>query len=166
MANPSAGTPSGHRIEVVRGRLDEQTSERLVEFWTGHRALDESAARRRLADVVCVLYDDDGEIAGVNSVYAANAPLVGRPFWIYRRFLRPGTGADDEVAMIAAAHEELAPGFAGGVREPLGLCVLVSDRALIEGHREAIWPLTDFTFAGYTDAGAQVRIRYFEGAMI
>ena len=154
------------RIDVVRARLDEATSERLVEFWTAHGALDEQAARERLGQVVCVGYDDDGEIAGVNSVYAAKAPLVGRPFWIYRRFLRPGLGLDADMAMIAAAYDGLAPSFSGRSEEPIGLCVLVSDKALLEAHPEAIWPEVDLTFAGYTDAGAQVRIRYFEGAMI
>ena len=153
------------RVEVVRGKLDEATSERLVEFWTGHGALGEAQARERLDQVVCVLHDGD-EIAGVNSVYSAKAPLIGRRFWIYRRFLRPGVGDEEELAMIAAAYEALESDFAAGPDHPAGLCLLVSDRDFLEAHSEAIWPDLDFVFAGYTDDGTQVRIRYFPGALI
>lgn len=56
----------GYEIRAVRGRVDESLGGRLVEFWTGHGALDEPSARERLGSVVCVLADRDGEIAGVN----------------------------------------------------------------------------------------------------
>ena len=150
----------------MRGRLDEATSERLVEFWTAQGALTEAAARERLGQVACVLHDDEGEVAGVNSVYAATAPLLNRRFWIYRRFLRPGVDLQEDLAMIAATFEALANDFGGGSGDPVGLCALISQRELLEAHPEAIWPEVDLTFAGYTDDGAQVRIRYFEGAMI
>jgi hypothetical protein len=155
---------SGWRVEVVRGRLDEATSERLIAFWTSQGALDEVAARERLHQVVCVLYDSDGEVAGVNSAYEAIAPLVGRRFWIYRRFVPPGVGHDAELAMIGAAFDELARGREGA--GPVGLCVTITDRELMAARPEAIWPDVDLTFAGYSDQGAQIRIRYFDGAMI
>jgi hypothetical protein len=112
------------------------------------------------------LYDDSEELAGVNSAYVARAPLVGRRFWIYRRFVAPGASEEAEAALLSAAFDELASEFGGRGDEPVGLCVLVSDRALIEARREAIWPGVDLTFAGYTDAGVQVRVRYFDGALI
>lgn len=157
---------SDWRVEVVRGRLDDTTSQRLIEFWTSHGALDEPAARERLGDVVCVLYGSDGEVAGVNSAYVANAPLVERPFWVYRRFIAPGIADDAEAALLTAAFDQLASGFAGGAGDPVGLCVLIDDRSAIEARPEAEWPMTGLIFAGYTDAGVQVRIRYFEGAKI
>jgi hypothetical protein len=68
--------------------------------------------------------------------------------------------------MLEAARDELAPGFTAAEGEPLGLCVLFRDRALIERHREAVLPGIELLFAGYTDGDAQVRITYFEGARI
>lgn len=157
---------TGHRVEVVRGRLDEHLSRRLVEFWTERGALDEQAARARLAEVVCVLLDESGRLCGVNSVYAGDAPLVNRRFWIYRSFATPDVGDDARALMIEAAYEELARESAGGEGGPLGLCVLVSDRAAIERHRAAVWPRSGLVYAGYTRDDAQVRIRYFEGARV
>jgi hypothetical protein len=171
------GSPSGQRIEVVRGRLSAGLEERLVAFWTTHGALSEQTARERLSDVICARLDADERIVGVNSAYADWAPLVGRRFWIYRRFLAPEADQDAEREMLAAARAELERGFTGAPGEPLGLCVLVSDRDLIERrpeavwslgvpHHDAAWPGGGLVFAGYAAGGVQVRISYFEGARI
>jgi hypothetical protein len=171
------GPPSGHRTEVVRGRLDADLGERLVVFWTAHGALSEQAARARLSEVICVRLDPEERIVGVNSAYAGGVPLVGRRFWIYRRFLAPEADGDADREMLAAARTELERGFTGGPGEPLGLCALVADRDLIERRPEAVWPLGEpdpgapwpgdgLVFAGYAAGGVQVRISYFEGARI
>lgn len=168
---------SGQRTEVVRGRLDADLEERLVAFWTAHGALSEQTARERLSEVICVRLDTDERIVGVNSASAAQAPLVGRRFWIYRRFLAPEADQDADREMLAAARTELERGFSGAPGEPLGLCALVSDRDLIERRPEAVWPIGEpdpgapwprggLVFAGYAAGGVQVRISYFEGARI
>lgn len=171
------GPLSGQRTEVVRGRLDADLEERLVAFWKAHGALSEQTARERLSEVICVRLDPDERIVAVNSAYAASAPLVGRRFWIYRRFVAPEADGDADREMLAAARTELERGFTGAPGEPLGLCVLVSDRDLIERRPEAMWPIGepdpgaawpggDLLFAGYAAGGVQVRISYFEDARI
>jgi hypothetical protein len=162
------------RTEVVRGRLDPELAERLVSFWTSHGVLSEPDARQRLDEVVCVRFDANDRIVGVNSAYAATAPLVGRPAWIYRRFLGPEADEQADRQMLATAHAALEEEFAGRPGEPLGVCVLVADRRMIERRPEAVWPVGDdepkpgegFLFAGYTDRGVQVRISWFDGARI
>jgi hypothetical protein len=165
---------TGQRTEVVRGRLDAQLSDRLVSFWTSRGALAEPEARARLGEVVCVRFDSGDEIVGVNSAYAGSAPLIGRPAWIYRRYLTPEADADAGQDMLAAAHSALESEFTGAPGEPLGLCVLVADRALIARRPEAVWPVgaeepelgAGLLFAGYTGEGVQVRISWFDGARI
>ena len=159
-------SPTEQRIEVVWRGLDPELSNRLVDFWVGHGVLGEAAARQRLAEVICVLFDRDGEIAGVNSAYAAQAPLVGRSFWIYRRFLASAADAEAERLMIKAARDVLARQFSGAPDEPLGFCVLIQDRLTMERYPEAEWADVGMLFAGYTPEGVQVRIGYFEGARI
>jgi hypothetical protein len=169
--------PSEQRTEVVRGRLDADLEERLVAFWTAHGALSEQTARERLSEVICVRLDPEEQIVAINSAYAGSAPLVGRRFWIYRRFLAPEADQDADREMLAAARTELERRFTGAPGEPLGLCALVSDRDLIERGPEAVWQLGEpdpgapwpsggLVFAGYAPGGVQVRISYFEGARI
>ena len=153
-------------IEPVRGRLDDARAEQLVRFWTGHGALDEAAARERLAEVVCVLLGEDGEIAGVNSVYAAPVPVVGgRTFWIYRSRLLPAArGAAP--AMFHTAFNALEYEFDPGGTGPVWLCRLVDDQDEIATRPEAQWLWPWLMYAGYLADGRQVRIRYFDAALI
>lgn len=155
-----------HSIQVVRGRLEPQVADELVRFWSERGALSEPAARQRLAEVVCVLRDSDGEVAGVNSVYADRVELIGgRRFWIYRSFLRPDH-RECGPEMIDAAFEALDEEFQATNEGPVGVCVLIADREEMRRRPEAVWPGVGFIYAGYTRGGAQARIAYFEGATI
>jgi hypothetical protein len=157
---------SEHSIDVVRGSLEPAVADELVGFWSEQGALSEAAARQRLAEVVCVLRDGEGEVAGVNSVYADRVELIGgRRFWIYRSFLRPDL-RDAGPEMIDAAFGALDEEFAATGDGPVGVCVLITDRDEMRRRPEAVWPGTSFIYAGYTPERAQVRIAYFEGATI
>ena len=70
-------------IETVRGSLADEVAAEILAFWDEQGALSGDAAQKRLREVVCVLRGEDGRIAGVNSVYAEEVPLVGkRVFWV------------------------------------------------------------------------------------
>jgi hypothetical protein len=153
-------------IEVVRGRLSDDRAEAILRFWAAAGALEGEAARRRLPEVVCVLTDGSGEVAGVNSVYPESLGLIGgRRFWIYRSFLAPAAaGATD--AMIEAAFEALEEEFDPGGEGPIGLCLAIADRAEMKRRSEAEWANPRMLYAGYFPDGRQVRIAYFAGAKI
>jgi hypothetical protein len=153
-------------IEIVRGRLEPAVADELVAFWSEQGALTEAAARQRLAEVVCVLRDGDGRIAGVNSAFADRVDTIaGRRFWIYRSFLRPDRG-DDWPGMVDAAFAALDEEFRATGEGPIGLCVPIRDRREMMRRPDAVWPGTSFLYAGYSPAGAQLRVAYFEGALI
>lgn len=153
-------------IEVVRGRVSGALAEELVAFWTGQGALTETAARGRLPEVVCVLRDGGGAIAGVNSAFADSVELIGgRRFWVYRSFLRPDR-RDEWPAMVDAAFAALEEEFRATGEGPIGLCVAIQDRREMLRRPDAVWPGTSFLYAGYTADGAQVRVAYFDGALI
>jgi hypothetical protein len=153
-------------IEVVRGRMSPEVGEELVEFWTARGALTAASARERLNEVVCVLRDPEGAIAGVNSVYAGRVETVGgRRVWIYRSFIDPARG-DAWPAMVDAAFAALGAEFTGRPEEPIGLCVPLRERSETARRPEAVWPGTSFIYAGRAPGGAQLHVAYFEGALI
>jgi hypothetical protein len=158
--------PVDGTIDVVRGRMSDERADQLLRFWSTGGGPDEGEAQRRLDEVVCVLLDGAGEIAGANSVYPQDVPLIGgRLFWIYRSLLRPEASSahpDMIDAAFAALEEEFEPTVGG----PIGLCAIVADRDEMERHPEAVWPDTQLMFAGCLEDGRQVRIRYFDGAAI
>jgi hypothetical protein len=153
-------------IEVVRGRLSEEREGQLLRFWAEQGVLDASAARRRAPEVVCLLLDDAGEIAGVNSVYPDGvAQIGGRRFWIYRSLLLPAA-SEEGPAMISAAFDALEEEFDAAGDGPIGLCLLISDRAEMRRRPEAEWSDPQILYAGYLPDGRQLRIGYFAGAKI
>jgi hypothetical protein len=111
-------------VEVVRGDLDEKRAAEVIAFWAGRGVLEGEAARERLPAVVCIAVDEEGEVVGVNSVVEQTAPLVGRPFWIYRSLLADHTD-DLGDAMFIAAFEALAEEFESDGAGPIGVCVAV-----------------------------------------
>jgi hypothetical protein len=97
----------------------------------------------------------------VSALHERSIPLVGRRFWLYAA----GSG-DVDARDFNAAFEDLERDFEPNDQGPIGLCLIVDDRDLMERRPEAIWPETELMFAGYLPDDRQVRIRYFWGATI
>lgn len=152
-------------IEVVRGRVAGELADEILRFWADQGALAEDAARERLNDVVCVARDDTGAIVGINSVYAAEVPLLGgRPFWMYRSFLLP-QAAEAAAAMVVGAIRVLEAGYDPSREMPVGLCMLVTPGD-VPYNPEARWLWPPMLYAGRTQDGREARIHYFYGAGI
>jgi hypothetical protein len=153
-------------ISIVRGGLRAALAEEILAFWAATRALDEAAARARLPEVLCLLRDTSGALVGVNSAFVDAVPLLGgRRFWVYRSFLLPAArGAWD--AMVREAFRTLAKDFEPASDAPIGLCVPVADRALLERRPQAEWEDPRLLYAGYLDDGRQLRVADFEGARV
>jgi hypothetical protein len=153
-------------IEVVRGCLSEERAGTILRFWADQGVLDQAQARDRLPEVVCVLLDEAGGIAGVNSVYPAALEIVGaNTFWVYRSLLMP-EAADAAAAMVLAAFGALEAEYDPDGLDPIGLCLLIADRGELKRRPEARWTDPQLFYAGYLGDGRQVRIGYFEGARI
>ena len=155
------------RIEVVRGRLHGFRAEQVMRFWAERAAMDEATALERLPRVVCVAIGDDDEVSGVNSVFETEASAFGgRKLWIYRALLAPGLEREASAPMVAAAFAELEREFVEEGSEPIGLCLELSDPSVFPDYKAAFWPDLGMLYAGYLGDGRQLRIRYFEGALI
>src|SRR3954463_7587443 len=155
----------GAAIEGARGGLAEGGADQVLAFWAAHGALEGEAARERLTEVVCGARDDSGAVVGVNSARAEEVSPVGRRFWRYRSLI-PGGGEELSAAMFNAAFEALGESFDPDAAGPVGLCVMVTDRAEMERRPDAVWRAEELVFAGYLDDGSQLRLRYFWNAKI
>lgn len=117
-----------------------------------------------MPEVVCLMRRD-GAVVGSSSAYAANLDLIGgRRFWVYRHLLDNAV-AGEGPAMIRATFDTLAGEFTGQTGSPIGLCVLVGPELWRE-RPEAEWSDPRMIYAGYLPEGFQVRIAYFDGAVI
>jgi hypothetical protein len=156
-----------HTIEVVRGRPDRGPRDGLVRFWRRWSGLDEQQARVRIDDAVCVLIDAAGEPVGISSAAPQPIPLLGgRTLWLYRMLLRPDAPEGASTALLRASRDQLEREFAEQGGGPIGVCVPIADLEILARHPEAVWEETKMIYAGYTDAGVQIRVSYFEGATV
>lgn len=154
-------------IEVVRGGLEPTTGEELVEFWSQHGALTGAAARQRLAEVVSVLRDEEGVVAGANSVFPDRVEVTGgRRFWIYRSFIRPDLKEAEWARMLELAHTALNEEFRATGEGPIGICVPMADAEERARHPEAAWADSPFIYGGRGKDGAPLYLGYFDGATI
>jgi hypothetical protein len=115
--------------------------------------------------VVCLLRRD-GALVGASSVYEFDVALIGgRRFWIYRSLLDEAV-ADQGPNMIRATFTALQDESGGSPEAPIGLCLLLSPDELRLRSAEAVWPDPRMIYAGYLGDGRQVRLAYFENAVI
>jgi GNAT superfamily N-acetyltransferase len=99
---------------------------------------------------VCTAYETDVALLG------------GRRFWHYRRFV-PGR---DDAELFLAAHDAVAADHVPGGPGPVGTCMVVPPTAIAGLPADAVWSDTELRYAGYQATGEQVRVRYFDGAVI
>ena len=150
----------------MRGGLAEADAEQVLALWAQSGVLRGDDARARLPEVVCLLRDEAGALVGVNWAFPDDVALVGgRRFWMYQSVLAAGLEEAGD-AMIAHAFAALEGDFDPDARGPVGLCVVVRDRAEMERRPEVEWTDPRMIYAGYLPDGGQVRIGYFAGATI
>lgn len=154
-------------IDVVRGRMTPERAEQLVGFWVAHGEA-ETAARRRLGEVVCVLLDPGEVLVGVVRATPAIVELVGgQRLWIYQDELPAGADQPTQDALLRVAFSAIAADFdPEDPRAPVGLCLLIADLTRMRARPQAEWDDPRMFYAGYLGDGRQVRVGYFDGSRL
>jgi hypothetical protein len=162
-------TASAYTTQRVHGHLDDHLAEELLAFWHRHKALTQQQDRRHLPEVLAVLRDADDRIVGANAVRSARVPrLANQPFHLYRCLLDArASHPDDWMALLEEGCDALDNLVVNhGSCPELGLLVQIEQPELQRAWPAAIWSSTSLVYAGYTDCGDQMRLRYYPGARI
>src|SRR5471030_3304168 len=78
-----------YTFRSVYGQVDEALRTEIVAFWTrSHAITDIQEAWRRTREVVLVVRNPAGEIAGISSVVVCRLPENKR-YYFYRMFIQP-----------------------------------------------------------------------------
>ncbi len=160
--------PAGYKLEPLPDGVAEgsDTAAALLGFWALNGAIEGEAALARLPHVVCLLRDADGNVAASSGALAQAMPEVGgRRFWLLRCFT-PSSHAREALESILLCAWDVLEARAAAGESPLGVCFALADPGVIATRDEAVWPESKLLFAGWTTAGEQLRVRYFEGAKI
>ena len=99
-------------------------------------------------------------------MYQSDVALIGgRRFFIYRSLLDEAV-AGQEANMVRVTFNALQDEFRDSPEAPIGLCLLLSPEERRLRSTEAVWPDPRMIYAGYLGDGRQVRLAYFENALI
>jgi hypothetical protein len=154
----------GYRI-VPFADQDAIGPEDLVEFWTRERALARPEAERRVSEALLIGLDDQGELAGVSTVYLRENVQLRAEFWYVRAFVGAAHRRSNIATTLAVStREHMVERFRSGA-EPAGLGLIfeIENEVLKRVFPEAHWMPTDFLFIGENARGDHVRVHYFPG---
>jgi hypothetical protein len=154
---------------AVWGQVAPELADELCAFWIEHKAIaNPAAARARAAQAVCVARDGQGGLAGVATAEIKVLPRLRQPLYYYRQFFaRALRGQRQELPFYLEAKRILREHNASLPRpESLGLLLELQNAKIASAYRHAHEPGFEATFIGYSPRGQQLRVSYFEGAVL
>lgn len=139
----------------------------LVAFWRQHNAiLDEDLARRRAAQAVCLVRDEDGVLRGVATAVVKVLPRLRQPMYYYRMFFSPGLRGHQQFLPAFRRAKEILQDYNASLERPesLGLLIEIENDKIAAAYKRAHEPSFEATFIGYSPRGLQLRVSYFDDA--
>lgn len=121
----------GYRLTGVYGSLTPDERQAIIRMWIDTGAVLPAEAQRRVGEVVAVVHDSRGVLAGVNTAYVAAAPGSSGTYYYYRTFIRPQHRGVRGLptAMLRLALEVLR-GYSQ-VPAPLGVVIIAENPKLM-----------------------------------
>ena len=156
-------------IVPVWKQVTPELADELVAFWLENQALgDEASARQRTEQAICVARDENGKLQGVSTGVIRVLPRLRQPMYYYRQFFaRSLRGQHQELAFYRRAKQILQDYNAGlDKAESLGILLEVENAKIAAAYKRAHEPGFDATFIGYSPRGLQLRVSYFEDAVL
>ena len=150
-------------------QVTPELAQELVAFWRDNKAIsDESAATRRVEQVVCIARDEAGALCGVGTAVVKVLPRLRQPMYYYRQFFAKGLrGQHQELAFYQRCKQVLQDYNRGlGQAESLGILLEIENAKIAAAYKRAIEPGFDAVFIGYSPRGLQLRASYFDNAVL
>ena len=162
-------TPAGITVEPVWRQVAPALAEELARFWLSHKAVaDAERAAERAQQAVIVARDAEGTLCGVATAVVRVLPRLRQPLYYYRQFFAPGLRGRYQVLTFFRRAKQVLQAYNASLPRPesLGLLLEIENPKLAEQFRRAHMTHTQATFIGYSPAGLQLRVSYFENAML
>ena len=156
-------------IIPVWNQITPELEAELAQFWIDNKAmLDPAKAGQRAAQVVCIARGDKGEIAGVSTAYPRIVPLLRQPMYYYRNYIAPAYRNRALSIPFLRESRAVLQEFNLALPQPfcIGVIVSLENKRISTHYPEAYWPLTGFTFMGYSKDGYELRVSYFDGVRL
>ena len=159
------------KINIVPAwkQVTPELADELVAFWLENKALgDEASARQRTEQAICVARDENGKLQGVSTGVIRVLPRLRQPMYYYRQFFaRSLRGKHQELPFYRHCKQVLQDYNADlPVAESLGILLEIENSKIAAAYKRAIEPGFDAVFIGYSPRGLELRVSYFENAVL
>lgn len=164
-----AGTEAGIRVIPVWGQVTPALVDELTRFWVDHNAIgsiERAALRARQA--VVVARDADGALCAVATAVVRVLPRLREPLYYYRQFFAPQLRGRYQALTFFRRAKQVLQAYNASLPRPesLGLLMELENPQLAAKFRRVVMPGTQSIFIGYSPAGLQLRVSYFDGATL
>ena len=78
-----------YRIKIVYNSMTPDEKQLVIHFWLSLNILNEQEANRRVSEVVCLFFNEESILVGVNSVYKEAFLQEDNPYYMYRTLIHP-----------------------------------------------------------------------------
>jgi hypothetical protein len=144
-----------HTFHCVYEAVDEDLQKEIVAFWTKNQAIgDPEEAWRRTCEVVFVIRNATGEIAGVSSVYAGNL-RDGKKYYFYRLFIQPTDRIFGMMRAVTLATAAFLRDLAIPDR-PHGILHINKNIKLMKPGMRLLFRITGYVYLGKTEKGFDI----------
>ena len=159
------------KIEIVPvwQQMTPELLEELAVFWQQNKAIANPAmAKARAEQAVCLGRDEAGAICGVSTAVIKVLPRLRQPMYYYRQYFAESMRGKHQVQPFFAASKRALQDYTTQQSQPesLGILLELENSKLVAAYTKAHEPAFDATFIGYSPRGLQLRVSYFEDAML
>lgn len=155
-------------IIPVWKQMTPELKAELVAFWARHQAFGDAERSGRADQAVCVGRDEQGAICCVGTAFVMVLPRLQQPMYYYRQFFAESQRGHRQAAPFFNHCREALQKYNASLPAPesLGVLVELESDLLAKYYIQAYLPHSDLTFIGYSPRGLQLRVSYFEGAIL
>jgi hypothetical protein len=157
------------KIAPVWKKVTPELEQELVAFWRDNNAIvDEASAKQRAAQVVCVVRDKVGALCGVVTAAVKVLPRLRQPMYYYRMFFARTLRGQQQFLPTFQRAKQILQDYNAKLDKPesLGLLLELENEKLGKAYPHACEPDFDAIFIGYSPRGLQLRVSYFENAIL
>lgn len=152
-------------IQPVWKQVTPELAAELTALWRDNRV---SVEESRADQAVCVVRGEDGALCGVATATVKVLPRLRQPMYYYRMFFSPLLRGHQQFLPVFQAAKRVLQDYNAGLDKPesLGLLLELENGKLGKAYPHAHEPAFDAIFIGYSPRGLQLRVSYFEDAVL
>ena len=155
-------------VPVWKQLMLELKSE-LLDFWKRNRVIgDEAWAQARADQAVCIGRDQVGELCAVGTAVVRVLPRLRQPMYYYRLFFARSVRGQQQMPGFFNRCRDVLQAYNASLPRPesLGVLIELESRFLSTFYKQVHVAEMNSTFIGYSPRGLQLRVSYFDDAVL